>query len=881
MISDFDIDLALRNIDALSPDQKARVLSLLEERNKLDRLHAGRTDFLKFVNAVWPTFIGGPHHRIMADAFNRVAEGKLKRLIIDMAPRHCLALDTPINTTDGWKTMGTIQPGDWVFGADGKPVEVVGKSPTYYDRECFKVITGDGEELVTDSEHLWSIAIDRRRPDKFKLATTENLFLRQVTAREFRRPWVPDTQPIRYPEAPEALPIKPYLFGMWIGNGHKNQAIITCDGRDLEHVRANIEEDGDRTTDQATPLTFGVLNLKVRLRTLGVLGNKRIPDAYMRASIADRWQLVYGLFDSDGCASKDGQLSISTSDPALRDQYRELLWSLGIRAHLHEIDAVFNGKNYGKTWRVSFYATDFGRAPRKRGRTLGQRKPVRRYLSFEKHPTVPVQCIEVASPEGLFLAGRGMVVTHNTKSEFASWLLPAWFLGKFPTKQIIQVSNTESLAAGFGRRVRNLIGGEGEINGEGLTPYQELFPGIDLAKDSQAAAEWHTNKGGRYFAVGVNGKVTGKGADIAIVDDPHSEQEAKQAESNPAIFDAVYDWYTSGIRQRLQPGGAIIIVMTRWSKRDLVGKLVARMEEDIRSGMREGVYDDWEIIELPAILDEGLETERPMWPGFWKLEELQATRNALPIAKWKAQYQQQPTSEEGAILKREYWKRWGVDTEFDLAAGRSSCPGTQHMAAWRNLEPPACEYIISSWDTALKKNERADYSAMTTWGIFKAEDLKTGKLVYNAILLGAYKARMEFPELKHKVKQFYNEDLPDTLLIEDKGSGTSLIQELRSMGVPVENFSYGRGSRAVSNDKIARANMISDVFASGYVWAPERRYADEVIAECAEFPAAAHDDYVDSVVQAMIRFRAGGFIQTANDVDDEDDAPRYVRKRYY
>lgn len=457
---------------------------------------------------------------------------------------------------------------------------------------------------------------------------------------------------------------------------------------------------------------------------------------------------------------------------------------------------------------------------------------------------------------------------RHSKSELASWLLPAWLLGRYPTKKIIQASNTEALASGFGRRVRNLIdGGMDDDKEKGALTYQDIFPTVKLAKDSQAAAGWHTNFGGEYFAIGINGKVTGKGSDYLIIDDPHSEQEAKQADTSPDIFDGVYDWYTSGPRQRLQPGGSIIIVATRWSKRDLTGRVVKKMIED------DGKGDQWEVIELPAILDEGTPQERSMWPGFWSLDELQATRNALPVSKWQAQYQQKPTSEEGAIIKREAWRLWGADDEV--------CPGPQHAGSWARLEPPACDYTISSWDTALKKNQRADYSAMTTWGVFEAEDRVTGRKTTNVILLAAYKARLEFPELKRKVRQFYNEDLPDTLLIEDKGSGTSLIQELRSMGVPVENFSYGRGGRAVSNDKVARANMISDIFASGYVWRPERRFAEEVMVECAEFPHGEHDDYVDSVVQAMLRFRNGGFIRTTNDEDEDEDAPRYVRKKFY
>lgn len=770
---------------------------------------------------------------------------------------------------------------------------------------------------------------------------------------------------------------------------------------------------------------------------------------------------------------------------------------------------------------------------------------------------------------------------RHTKSELASWLLPAWFLGKFPKKKIIQASNTEALAAGFGRKVRNLISGtvpdeDPDDDTPAAIPFSEIFPKVSLAKDSQAAAGWHTNRGGEYFAIGVNGKVTGKGGDIVIIDDPHSEQEARQAETSPEIFDGVYEWYTSGPRQRLQPGGAIIIVMcmtgdtpvlrpdgsetllmslrpgdevatyengrlstarvanwqssgvdnvytvqtrsgrllranarhpflvdiagarewvrlqdlkpgmflvatkvargqpghklgpgyakpanpvhhiientrtplienvgttangkarpaetaarhrrklevyatpatsrtshlapalpkktamhglravmasrlsstsewlrtvitavtsaasrlaraarvhigeassastiitpresseayfattaislsgmasspqflsalqstsdfttdeivsitpagraevfdieiertenfiangivshnTRWSKRDLTGQVLKR--QAAREPGEDG--DEWKVIDFPAILDEGEPTERSLWPAYWPLKTLKATKAELPVPKWKAQYQQKPTSEEGAIIKREAWRRWGYDPDPD----RSMCPSPAHQDNWRNLRPPACSFVMLSIDTALKKNERADYSAFTTWGVFEVEDRLTGKVINNIILLSAWKARLEFPELKRTVRQFYREDAPDTILIEDKGSGTSLIQELRAMDIPVENFSFGRGrakGTGMSNDKVARANMITDIFASGYVWAPERRFADECIEECAEFPNGDHDDYVDTVVQALLRFRSGGFIRTANDADDadEDEVP-HRRRKYY
>jgi predicted phage terminase large subunit-like protein len=411
---------------------------------------------------------------------------------------------------------------------------------------------------------------------------------------------------------------------------------------------------------------------------------------------------------------------------------------------------------------------------------------------------------------------------RHTKSEFASYLLPAWFLGKFPEKKIIQTAHTAELAVGFGRKVRNLVSSEA---------FSRVFD-TKLSSDSKAAGRWNTHAGGDYFAIGVGGAVTGKGADLLIIDDPHSEQEAKQG--NPAVFDNVYEWYTSGPRQRLQPGGAIIIVMTRWSKRDLTGQILKNSE-------KEGV-NDWEVIEFPAILPSGT----PLWPGFWKKEELEAIKAEIPVAKWEAQYQQNPTSEEGAIIKREYWRIWESDT------------------------PPSCEYIIQSWDTAFEKSNRADYSACTTWGVFQHPD-ELGNYKTNIIILDSFKARMEFPELKQKAFDMYQEWQPDTLIVEKKAAGAPLIYELRQTGILLEEYTPGKGS-----DKIARVNAISDLFASGVVWCPETRWADELMEDLAAFPNGEHDDLVDSTSQALLRFRRGGFIQIAS---DEPEEQRYFRRK--
>jgi predicted phage terminase large subunit-like protein len=418
---------------------------------------------------------------------------------------------------------------------------------------------------------------------------------------------------------------------------------------------------------------------------------------------------------------------------------------------------------------------------------------------------------------------------RHTKSEFASYLLPAWFLGRFPHKKVIQTSHTAELAVGFGRKVRNLVDSEA---------YRRLFPAVELQSDSKAAGRWNTNHGGDYFAIGVGGAVTGKGADILIIDDPHSEQEATIAETNPEVYDKTYEWYTSGPRQRLQPGGAIVVVMTRWSKKDLTGQVVKA------AAQRQG--EDWEVIDFPAILPSG----EPLWPEFWKLEELEALRTELPNAKWQAQYMQQPTSDVSAIIKREWWQWWEDDS------------------------PPFCDFLIQSWDTAFLKTERSDYSACTTWGVFYAPDTN-GREQANIIALNAFKKRMEFPELKQRAYEEWREWEPDSLIVEAKAAGSPLIFELRAMGIPVQEYTPSKG-----NDKIARLNAVADIFASGRVWVPRTHWAEELVEEVASFPSGEHDDLVDSLTQALLRFRRGGFIRLAS---DEEDEPREFRRKvaYY
>jgi len=411
---------------------------------------------------------------------------------------------------------------------------------------------------------------------------------------------------------------------------------------------------------------------------------------------------------------------------------------------------------------------------------------------------------------------------RHTKSEFASHLFPAFFMGRHPKAKLIQTTHTGELSIRFGRKTKNLLESD---------EYAKVFPGVHLAADSKAAGRWESNHGGEYFAAGVGGAITGRGADLLVIDDPHSEQDAL----SPTVLDGHYEWYTSGPRQRLQPGGAIVLVMTRWSTKDLTGRLLAAQAKDEST-------DQWEIVEFPAVIKD-----KPMWGNFWDMEGLMKVKASIPLTKWQAQWMQAPTSEEGAIIKREWWK------------------------TWEDEEIPKLQYVIQSYDTAYSKKETADYSAITTWGVFEPEeDAKP-----NLILLDAKRGRWNFPELKKVAMEEYKYWEPEAVLIEAKASGLPLTHELQKSGIPVINYTPSRG-----NDKHSRVNSVAPLFESGAIWAPNKKFAEEVIEECAAFPFGDNDDYVDSTTQALMRYRQGYFVGLDDDYKDEEKI-KVEGRQYY
>lgn len=461
------------------------------------------------------------------------------------------------------------------------------------------------------------------------------------------------------------------------------------------------------------------------------------------------------------------------------------------------------------------------------------------------------------------------IAPRSSKSTISSIYFAAWCLGRHPEWQWIGLSHSaEKLAAKFGREVRNIVSS---------VAYSAVFPHVKIRADNRAADDWGLSykemTAGHYLAAGTGTGIAGLGGHIIVIDDPTSEQEA----FSNARREFINEWYPGGCRSRLMPDGRIVLIQTRWNELDLSGYVLQMAKET------EGA-DQWRVITIPALntpesalllngarhrlIEQGflpptypeLEPDNSFWPAsdgttsyFWGADALLRTKASLPAYQWDSIYMQTPTAPEGGIFKTEYWKDW------------------------EDKDPPKCSYVILSLDTAFSVRTSADFSAITTWGLFTKE----GSPETSLILLGAEKGRWDYPTLRTKVTEKYKSVNPDIILIEKKASGQSLLQDLRLAGLPVRDYQPDR-------DKEARAHACVSLFHNGRIWAPLRKnYAKEVIDECRRFKpgSSAHDDYVDTVTQAILWMRSGGLVSHTKDIwnslEDSDTIRYKPRRRFY
>jgi predicted phage terminase large subunit-like protein len=447
------------------------------------------------------------------------------------------------------------------------------------------------------------------------------------------------------------------------------------------------------------------------------------------------------------------------------------------------------------------------------------------------------------------------------KSQIASIFFPAWFLGRHPDRKVMQVSYSADLAVNFGRQVRDIVAS---------VEYQAIFPEVRLKADSKAAGVWGVNKRGEYRAVGTTGGVAGKGFNLGIIDDPLSEQDA----FSKVAKDRVWEWYGPGFYTRRQPeGNGILVMTTRWALDDLAGKLLAKAKDE-----KDDPYSDkWEVLSIPAVLDKpsarvlnGFAAEcaelhandngfdgqvitfkagESFAPRRWPLPELLRSKSQMSSRYWQALYLQDPTADDGNILLKKWWRRWPA-----------------------NKQLPECEMVIACMDTAIEEDESADFSARTTWGIFKHSDTGDPRDErYCCILLEHMNERLGFPDLRREVHAYNLEHKPDRILIEKRASGAPLLKELRRKGLPVSGWLPQGGSR-YSKGKIPRAHAASVVLEQGCVWYPDREWCEKVILQCANFPFDEFDDLVDTCTMAWMFLRRTWWLGLGDEAGVDDDA---------
>jgi len=422
---------------------------------------------------------------------------------------------------------------------------------------------------------------------------------------------------------------------------------------------------------------------------------------------------------------------------------------------------------------------------------------------------------------------------RSSKSVICSKLFPAWYIGRNPSHEIMSVSHSDQLASDFGRSVRDIVNSE---------DFDRMFNGVKLRSDVKAAGKWKTNKNGSYYAAGVRSQIAGRGAHIALLDDVMSEEDAISESGRRYIK----EWYPSGLRTRVMPNGAIIIINTRYHFDDLCGWLLKQQEEV-------ELQNKWDVIRIPAWLDEessqllNLPVGSSYFPE-WKPDEVlrideQEIKASNGSRYWNALYMQNPQPDEGGIIKKKWFKIW----EYEDA--------------------PPCDLIIQTYDTAFSTKASADNSVIQTWGIFGSveTDQETGRerVDGNLILLSNVFGKFEYPELRRLAQDMYKEYNPDVCVIEKKASGQSLIQDMRRTRIPVLEYMPDR-------DKVSRVYAASPFMEAGKVWIPNTEWAEALYDEAIQFPNAAHDDMVDCMTMAIIYMRDSWNLIHPEDAANDD-----------
>jgi predicted phage terminase large subunit-like protein len=810
-------------------DEKRRLLALLEHKERLESVKQARTDFLAFCHRVYPGFKEGPHHRIIAKLLKEVAEGTKTRLIINIAPRFgksetisylfaaffyglfpskkiiMTTHTASLSESYGRRVRNLIRSPEYqeIF-----PESVISddqqaagqwsttKGGQYYAAGVGGALAGRGADLlITDDPH--ALTLDTEVPTPCGFTTIGALRVGDEV-------YGPDGTPTRVIAKSPVWPARP-VYEVQTDDG----AIIEADAAHLwtYHSETNIARSRLLKTQTTQELEKWDKPNKPYLPRHAAV---RYPE---RDLPVHPWAL--GAWLGDGHASVGRMTAHPDDAPYMRGRFEDCgyqttdhadRFSFGVRGLFVQLRALGVADNKHIPT-VYMHASAEQRMALLQGLmdTDGEVSKAGECIFHNKDAALVDQVVELLHSLGKKARRR----SYYCDGKFgACWMHRVCFKLK---------------DAALMPRKRERTRDTDDKQRRSIT-----VTATDRVADMQCIT---VEREDGLFLVGREYVVT-----------HNSEQDVTT--QGKAVFEKAWTWYQTGPLQRLMPGGVIVVIMTRWDELDLTGRLLSYSANNPDA-------DEWELVQLPPILPSG----RSLWPEQWPIEQLVKKKNSMSPKYWNSQYMQDPVSEEGALLKREWWQTWEEDYI------------------------PSCEFIIMTLDGAFTTTSQSNFSAITVFGVFYRDDA-SGSPRPALILLDTFNERVEFPDLKKTALKFYKEWKPDAFVIEAKASGLPLLQELRLMGVPVQDYTPSRASSAMlSNDKVARVSGITDIFASGMVWAPDTRWAHEVIEQCAKFPNGAYDDLVDCVSMAMQRFRQGGFIKLPSDA--EDDGPQRPRRGAY
>lgn len=826
-------------ISKIPENEKPEILRLLRALDDAKQREAAQEHFMDFVKFIWPSFILGRHHKIIADAFDRVARGELKRVIINLPPRHSKS-ELGSYLFPAWylgkfpekKIIQASHTAELAVGFGRKVRNLVGSD------EYQKIFPGIGLQSDSKAAGRWST---NKGGEYFAIGVGGAIAGKGADCVSFSSKCLTKRGIMQIADICVGDEVLGYNHETGVAEWTRVKAVSTQRKPEVINVGGVL----------CTP----------EHRIFTSEGYKAASEAFDFA--------VFPLWEE----LSENKKGTREKQEALR-RGREVLLFKGLSERSeNEFNLSVRGSEI--TSSTSVQEVPLGGCVRESWLQKLREKLRKTSLRTREGAEEAWESCKQLLFSGLLRRFFGKK-TYSTATEW----------GKMREVQEANQKWQEVLLNGMLRGpsyagcgvCREMVLSQGSGSAQGQGYLRDLRQGEEQGRGSSHRSQRQESRNGEFGSVvptvsqpvsscvlgvcarDLYGILPGKGhwvVDIQtetenffcegvlvhnclIIDDPHSEGEAISATYDVSVYEKVYQWFLTGPRQRLQPGAAMVVIATRWSLSDLPGRL-------IKDSISKNGTSEWEVIELPAIMPSG----EPLWPEYWPLEELLKLKAELPISKWNAQYQQDPTSEEGALIKRDWWN------------------------VWESEKPPPCEAVIVAMDTAFSKTERSDYSACVCFGIFNYPDA-TGKPIPNIILLDAWKDKMEFPELKAAAVQYYKDWQPEMFIVEKKASGAPLIAELRNAGVPVQEFTPTRAT----GDKIVRVNAITDIFASGVVWAPDERFAEEVVEECAAFPSGDHDDYVDAVTMALMRFRQGGFMIPTDDYD-EPPAPSFRKEPFY